>query len=138
MYHGEPATRKNSGHDLYVRLIGSRIDRNLRGSGYTTLDPWKLGRLGHWLGALMIDNENHPVAWALLIAELDEAREHMESLINEMQTNGKCDEESYRVQLGHVFAHLNRAWNGRDKATELSDDEWTVYSQYPKDLEPVG
>jgi hypothetical protein len=86
----------------------------------------------------MISDAEHPVEWAMLTTELDDAREHLESLINEMTKAGLIDEADYAVQLGHVCAHLNRAWNSRSLEGEISEDEWEMYSQFPKDLQPVG
>jgi len=54
----------------------------------------------------MISNADHPVEWAMLVTELDDAREHLESLIDEMAASGAIDEIDYAVQLGHVCAHL--------------------------------
>lgn len=86
----------------------------------------------------MINNKSNPVEWAMLVTELDEAREHLESLTNSMAEAGAIDETDYAVQLGHVFAHLNRAWNNRDLKGEMPEDEWAKSSQFPSDLEPVG
>ena len=47
----------------------------------------------------------------MLLTELDEAREHLGSLINKMAEFNVIDESVYAVYLGHVFAQLNHAWN---------------------------
>lgn len=86
----------------------------------------------------MIDESNNPVEWALLIAELDEAREHLERLSSEMAEVGSIDESTLSVQLGHIYAHLNRVWNSRRLGREISEPEWNRYSQFPTDIEPVG
>jgi hypothetical protein len=59
----------------------------------------------------MINNKDNPVAWALLVTELDEAREHLESLTNEMVKAGTIEDTEFAVQLGHIYAHLNRVWH---------------------------
>jgi hypothetical protein len=82
-------------------------------------------------------NENY-VAWTLLIDQLDEAREHLEKLTNELHSAGRMDESELAVHLGHVYAHLNRAWHARDRPEGIKDDEWSHASQFPRDLEPVG
>ena len=86
----------------------------------------------------MINSSGHAVEWAALIAELDDAREHLEALIDAMVKAGAIDEAEYEVQLGHVCAHLNRAWNSRSLEGEISEKEWERYSQFPEDLRPVG
>ncbi len=86
----------------------------------------------------MINNDDNPVQWALLVNELDEAREHLDSLTRTMVAKGTIDESDYAVQVGHIYAHLNRAWASRRRTTELPFDEWEEASQFPTDLSPVG
>jgi hypothetical protein len=86
----------------------------------------------------MINSTDSYVAWALLVDELDEAREHLQSLINQMATSGAIEDEEFAVELGHVYAHLNRAWHVRSQDGEISTEQWAKFSAFPKDLEPVG
>ena len=58
----------------------------------------------------MINSKDNPTEWALLISELDEAKEHLEELTEEMANKGTISEDESRVHLGHVYAHLNRSW----------------------------
>lgn len=86
----------------------------------------------------MISNSTSPVSWVLLIDELVEAAQHLQSLADEMSAEGVIDEAEYSVRVGHVYAHLNRAWNTRrveDGAQELG---WELASGFPSDIEPVG
>ncbi|QEG23273.1 hypothetical protein [Mariniblastus fucicola] len=88
----------------------------------------------------MINQQENPVAWAMLMYDLDDANEHLSELIDQMSEAGCVDVEDYRVQLAHVFAHLNRAWNGRDDAEldQPSDLTNSMRNQFPTDLEPIG
>lgn len=88
----------------------------------------------------VLTNAEHPVAWARLMYELADARQHLEALIDQMAAEGTIDESDFRVQLGHVFAHLNRAWHGRDdtQLDEVSGELHAERSKFPGDLEPVG
>lgn len=86
----------------------------------------------------MITQAQEPVGWAHLITELDDAREHLESLLKEMVETGHITDEVFAVQLGHIYAHLNRAWNSRNQTTEISDEQWIPYSAFPTDLQVVG
>ncbi|MBS0373257.1 MAG: hypothetical protein JSR73_01645 [Proteobacteria bacterium] len=86
----------------------------------------------------MINRTDHYVAWALLIDELDEAREHLSNLTEQMARDGRIDESEYAAHLGHVFAHLNRAWNGRDFSGDATDGQREAMSLYPSDLTPIG
>jgi len=86
----------------------------------------------------MIDNDSHPVAWSLLVGELDDAREHLESLIGEMAAQRGYDEEEFRINLGHICAHLNRAWYSRGLTSEIPEDQSPVFSRFQTDVKPVG
>ena len=86
----------------------------------------------------MITNAEEPVAWALLLTELDEAREHLEEVLKGMNDSGAIEDSEFEVHLGHVYAHLNRAWNSRNQNTEITEEQWAVFSQFPRDLDPVG
>jgi len=85
----------------------------------------------------MVDQENHPVAWAMLTYELDDAYQDLGILGELMRSRGHIGEEEFRVRLGHIYAHLNRAWNGRnnseDAATEAADSQ----RRFPGDLDPI-
>ncbi len=89
---------------------------------------------------IMLTASDYPVAWAMLIYELDDAHQHLRELVDQMVASRTIDEADYRVQLGHVFAHLNRAWNNRADAQshELTGQLWEERSSFPKDLSPVG
>lgn len=88
---------------------------------------------------MMVDRATNPAGWAMLVQELDDAREHLEALVATMVADGRIDQPDFAVQLGHVYAHLNRAWNGRsDPEAAISDASWDVTSRFPADLNPVG
>jgi len=84
----------------------------------------------------MINSQDHYVAWCSLITELDEAGEHLQSLIDSLVRDGRMDDDDFAVQLGHVYAHLNRVWHSRNR--EEVDNEQLPPSSFPTDLEPVG
>jgi hypothetical protein len=86
----------------------------------------------------VINAKDQYVAWAGLVTELDEAREHLEGLAEKLAKQGECDEEEFAVELGHIYAHLNRAWHSRNQDAEISEVQWSEFSEFPKDLKPVG
>ena len=47
-------------------------------------------------------------AWAHLITELDDAQEHLKSLINQMTSKGALEEAELQSSLGHVRTHLRQ------------------------------
>lgn len=69
--------------------------------------------------------------------ELEDAQEHLAHLISEMEKDPEYDETNLRIDLGHVFSHLNRVWHRRDVADNLDEDGWRRASQFPTDLEPI-
>ncbi|MDR7135714.1 hypothetical protein J2X06_002923 [Lysobacter niastensis] len=85
----------------------------------------------------MINKERHPDGWAALMYELEDAQEHLARLISEIASDPEYGEVNLRVDLGHVYSHLNRAWHGRNAADALPEAEWRVASRFPTDLEPV-
>ena len=55
-----------------------------------------------------------------------------------MRAAGRVAEEDFAAGLGHVMAHLNRAWNGRNHTGDVSSEEFEVLGRDPPDLPPVG
>ncbi|MFZ6801487.1 hypothetical protein [Undibacterium sp. Di24W] len=86
----------------------------------------------------MIDKGNNPVEWAGLMYELEDAHEHLANLMTDMMHDPTFDETDFRIQLGHIFAHLNRAWYRRHLHRDIAEDEWNVANKFPNDLNPIG
>ena len=90
----------------------------------------------------MIDPEHSPVGWALLMYELDDAHEHLGNLLTHMKERSDFDETDFRIELGHVYAHLNRAWFRRTVHEDFAASEYDAASElttrFPTDLEPIG
>lgn len=84
----------------------------------------------------MIDKKLQPVEWAEFMYELGDALEHLEKLTRDVSQVADYDESNLRTDLGHVYAHLNRAW--RRSAKALGDDDWESASRFPDDLTPIG
>ncbi len=86
----------------------------------------------------MIKKSDDYVAWALLMHELADARDHLDGLIRKISEADTCDEVDLAIDLGHIYAHLNRFWHSRNQVAEMTEDQLSVFSQFPKDLKPVG
>lgn len=78
------------------------------------------------------------MAWSQFLYELEDAKEHLEKLISDTQRDSAYSEEQFRVDLGHVYAHLNRAWNTRNNENGATEENWDIMTKFPTDLEPVG
>lgn len=85
----------------------------------------------------MISMKQAPVAWAMLMYDLDDAREDLEALLMAMQNDLEFDEEYFRVRLGHIYWHLNRVWNRRNVPDELLENDDSDAGRFPSDLEPI-
>ena len=86
----------------------------------------------------MINRSDNPVGWAMLLSDLEDAHEHLGNLIKEISADAEYGEPEFRIDLGHVYAHLNRAWRRRLVAQDFSDSEWEAAGRFPDDLEPVA
>lgn len=84
----------------------------------------------------MIKKEQAPVEWAMLMYELDDARDHLEKMMGKMNSDPGYDEDAFRADLGHIFSHLNRAWHSRNLLGELKGQDWNEASKFPTDLVP--
>jgi hypothetical protein len=85
----------------------------------------------------VISKKNNPVEWSQLLYELDDAKEHLESLIEEMTKSKDFDEIDFGIALRHIYSHLNRAWNAKDHIGEVSTEDFDNYSNMPTDLKPL-
>jgi hypothetical protein len=86
----------------------------------------------------VINKENNPVEWAMLCYELDDAREHLEELLKEMSELAELSAEDFEIQIGHIYAHLNRAWNSQNITSDHPHDQIELLSGFPTDLKPTG
>ena len=86
----------------------------------------------------MINRESNPVGWALLLYELADAHEHLGNLLKVITEDPDYSEGNLRVDLGHVYAHLNRAWFRRNVTEDFPESEWDTATKFPGDLEPVA
>ena len=83
----------------------------------------------------MIERDKDVVEWELLAHSLCEAREHLDKLVKDMESPD-FGEVEFGCQLSHIYSHLNRAWNGRDRRGEMTDDDYQKFLHYPQDLQP--
>ncbi len=87
----------------------------------------------------MINELDHPVAWGLLLYEIDDVRGRLESLLQQMTDAGRIDEEAFAVDIRRAYAHLNRIWHSRNYGRgAIPDEDLDRYSKLPTDLDPLG
>ena len=86
----------------------------------------------------MISRDRDPVSFSSFVDELADAEGHLHDLIEKVMNEPDYDETDFRVDLGHVFAHLNRAWHTRNSKDGDADADRGIVSAFPTDLTPVG
>ncbi len=71
---------------------------------------------------------------------LREAQEHLEKLINSVN-EGKEDAVTFRIQMAHLYHHVNSAWNAR-RIRSLEDpilnEKMLEFAEHPTDLTAWG
>lgn len=70
---------------------------------------------------------------------LQEAAEELNHTIEELERKKSYDIEEFRVAMGHLYHHLNTAWNGRDQTDdefrECTDESFSRFRKFPPDSE---
>jgi len=89
----------------------------------------------------MIDKDKNIVQWVNLLYELEDAHEHLGQLIKDMNEEKKGDgddfcEIDFSIQLAHIYAHLNIAWNTRNFTKDYRVKDRDELRQFPTDLKP--
>jgi hypothetical protein len=85
----------------------------------------------------MIDRKLQPLEWADFMYELTDAVEHLGKLVKDIDRTPDYDQDAFRIDLGHVYAHLNRAWSNSKGDTEETIGREAI-SAFPVDLTPIG
>lgn len=85
----------------------------------------------------MIDRKSNPNEWSTLLYELDDAKEHLESLITQLNDAGEIEEEDFKIQLSHIYAHVNRSWNIRNLESDFESQDNAKLSRFPSGIEPL-
>ncbi|GAA4494642.1 hypothetical protein GCM10023172_05170 [Hymenobacter ginsengisoli] len=80
----------------------------------------------------MIEEQKEPVAWYLLMYELIDAQDGIESLLRDMKEDKEFSEIEFGIHMAHIYGHLNRAWNRRNATDKQIDtypmpEEWNSF-----------
>ena len=70
---------------------------------------------------------------------LREAAEELNRTIEELERSDSYDVEEFRVAMGHLYHHLNTAWNGRDQTddefAQRTDESFNRFRKFPPESE---
>jgi hypothetical protein len=74
-----------------------------------------------------------------ILFHLNDARKAIEQLTSNLESKADYGIDEYRVDMQHVYHHLNTAWNGRDadeaRTRASAQKDFNIWRQFPKDLE---
>lgn len=82
----------------------------------------------------MNDENKH---WVLF--ELQDAREALAQIINDLKNDDDYDETEYRIHMAHLYSHVNSAWNMRAATTDevTNGEKFEEWNRFPTDIEPL-
>ena len=74
--------------------------------------------------------------WVLF--HLREAHEELTRTITAIETHPQFDEVVFEIAMGHLYNHLNTAWNSRnvddERAAKCSDEDFYAWRAFPSDI----
>ena len=78
---------------------------------------------------------NRPV----VLFHLREAAEQLKETIQNLEGGDDYRTEQFQVDMGHLYHHLNTAWNGRDQTdaqhARCTDQDFKRFRQFPRESE---
>ena len=79
---------------------------------------------------------------AFVLWNLREAAEAATQIVGEMEADSDYSEAEFMVAMGHLYHHLNTAWNARNASPErtrkCNSRDFRAWSQFPRDLVVLG
>lgn len=74
-----------------------------------------------------------------ILFHLREAKEELDRTINELATDTEYDCGDFILGMGHLYHHLNTAWNGRDASPDRHRDcaqqDFDSWRKFPTNAE---
>ena len=72
----------------------------------------------------------------VILFHMREAAEELKRTIEQVESEAEYDAEDLEVGMGHLYHHLNTAWNGRDQTDEqfrtCSAEDFAGFRRFPK------
>lgn len=73
-----------------------------------------------------------------LLYNLQEAKEQLYQIIQDLKNNSDYDFGEYIVDMTHLYHHINTAWNAKDstetESNNCTDEDFYKWRQFPKDI----
>lgn len=74
-----------------------------------------------------------------VLFHLREAAEELNRLVEELALDRRYGEDSLEAAMGHMYHHLNTAWNGRNQTDkqdrDCTDRDFNRFRKFPKETE---
>lgn len=74
-----------------------------------------------------------------VLFHLREAKEELDRTVNELETDVEYDVGEFTVGMGHLYHHLNTAWNGRYASVErhqvCTQQDFDAWRKFPSNAE---
>lgn len=75
----------------------------------------------------------------VVLFHLREAAEELNRTVAAVDRKDSYDVEEFRAAMGHLYHHLNTAWNGRDQTdeefAECTDESFRRFRKFPREPE---
>jgi len=76
---------------------------------------------------------------SVVLFHLREAAEQLKETIQELESSTDYGMEEFQVDIGHLYHHLNTAWNGRNQTDEqhqkCTDADFAQFRKFPNDAD---
>jgi phosphatidylinositol kinase/protein kinase (PI-3 family) len=74
---------------------------------------------------------------SVVLFHLREAAEQLNETIRTLASDSDFGTEEFQVEMGHLYHHLNTAWNGRDQTDEqfqkCTDQDFARFRKFPNE-----
>lgn len=75
----------------------------------------------------------------VVVFHLREAAEQLKATIRNLENKGEYGGEEFQIEMGHLYHHLNTAWNGQDQTDsefeKCADEAFKRLRRFPKESE---
>jgi hypothetical protein len=51
-----------------------------------------------------------------------------------MNNYGHIDDSEFQIDIGHIYSHINRSWNSRNR---VGEENFNLESKFPNDIKPI-
>jgi len=72
-----------------------------------------------------------------VLYNLKEAKEQITKTIYDLENNGEYDFSEFRVEMEHLYHHINTAWNAQNstekESYECSEENFQQWRKFPSD-----